>query len=66
MIVGFLAIVAGWIFQITAQITAFIGGNSGTIFQLTGTLSIIVGIAILSIWFFKFTRRVERHIYSEP
>jgi len=62
MIVGFLAIVAGWIFQITA----IIGGNAGTIFQLTGTLSIIVGIVILSIGFFKFTRRVERHIYSEP
>lgn len=66
MIVGFLVIVAGWVFQITSSVGAVIGGNAGTILQLTGTLSIIVGIVILAIGFFKFTRRVERHIYSQP
>jgi MFS superfamily sulfate permease-like transporter len=66
MIIGFLVIVAGWVFQITANIDGASGGNAGTILQLIGTLSIIVGLVILAIGFFRFTRMVERHIYSQP
>ena len=65
MIVGFLVIVAGWAFQITANIDAASSGNAGTILQLLGTLSIIIGIVILVSGFFKFARRVERYISSQ-
>jgi len=46
--------VAGSIFQITDSV---IGGNAGTVFQLAGTLAIIIGLAILAIGLRKFIRK---------
>jgi len=71
MIIGFLVIVVGWVLQTTDSIISLscFGakcGNAGTVLQLIGTVSVIVGVVILAIGFLKFTRRVERHIYSQP
>jgi membrane protein implicated in regulation of membrane protease activity len=67
MILGLLVIVAGlffpgWVAATALETGGGLTGNAGTILQLAGTLSIIVGIVLLAIGFFKFVRRVERHI----
>jgi hypothetical protein len=54
LIIGFIIFVAGWIFQLADSL---ISGNAGTVLQLAGTLSIIVGIAITAIGFFEFIRK---------
>jgi hypothetical protein len=63
-IIGFLIIVLGWAFQTAAGIGGGTG-NAGTILQLAGTLGIVIGTVLLAIGFFKFVRRVEKHIYSQ-
>jgi hypothetical protein len=71
MIIGFLVIVVGWVLQTTDSIISLscfgaACGNAGTVLQLIGTVSVIVGVVILAIGFLKFARRVERHIDSQP
>ncbi|HVH16483.1 MAG TPA: hypothetical protein VNA15_12310 [Candidatus Angelobacter sp.] len=69
MIMGFLIVVTGWALQIASPIARNIRSSgalldAGAVFQLAGFISIIVGLSILAIGFFRFTRRVERHIFS--
>jgi uncharacterized membrane protein YidH (DUF202 family) len=71
MLIGFLVIVLGWVLQTIDSIIRLscfgaTCGNAGTVLQLIGTVSVIVGVVILAIGFVNFTRRVERHIYSQP
>jgi hypothetical protein len=54
IIIGFSVVVAGLILQ-TADFV--MGGNTGTILQLAGTLSIIIGIPLLAIGFLMFIRK---------
>lgn len=69
MIIEFLIVGTGWALQIAASITNNICASGalldvGALLQLAGFVSIIVGGSILAIGFFRFARRVERHIYS--
>jgi hypothetical protein len=56
VIIGFLVIVAGWVFQITGSV---LSGNAGAVLQLTGTLFITVGTAILAIGSLKFIEELN-------
>ncbi len=67
MIIGFLVLVAGYATQATESIivsscSSSGCGNTGTVLQLIGTTSVIVGIVLLAIGFFKYVRRR----YSSP
>ncbi|TMI07473.1 hypothetical protein E6H34_07735 [Candidatus Bathyarchaeota archaeon] len=62
MISGFLVLVIGYGLQVTDSIIASsylssLYGNEGTLLQLVGTSSVVVGIVILAIGFLKFIRR---------
>jgi len=69
MIAGFLIVGIGWALQIAASLANNVRASgalldAGAVLQLAGFVSIIVGVSILAIGFFKFARRVERHISS--
>jgi hypothetical protein len=64
MIIGFLVLAVGWVFQITISAIGFsrssaIYGNAGTVLQLIGTLTVIAGVVILVIGFLKFVKGSE-------
>jgi hypothetical protein len=62
MIIGLLVLVAGYGLQVIDSIIASswlssLYVNAGTLLQLIGTTSVVVGIVILAIGFLKFIRR---------
>jgi hypothetical protein len=64
MIIGFLVLAVGWVFQITISAIGFsrssaIYGNAGTVLQLIGTLTVIAGVVILVIGFLKFVKGLK-------